>query len=314
MTLRIRRLGAIDKIAMASLAAIFLIAPLALGLTRLIPMYDQILHATGPLPSFEVATIRPWQRPAPPPPGEEIIHARVEQLSTDGPSGQTIDRVQFIGQTELLIASAYNLPIGSEGSRIIGSPDWASNEDIRYEIQAKIEPSVFAAMRTKTAAQQRKQVELLEQSLLAERFKLKVHFETRQMQTFALVVAKGGSKLTPAKAGEDNKLEAVNRGENNEIAATSVTTEQLVHFPVLLSGREVGGHPIVDQTGLEGRYDFTLRWSSQQSPDPGSGQENRADAPTFFTAVQEQLGLRLVPSKGPVEVIVIDHIERPTEN
>ncbi len=314
MTLRVRRLGAIDKIALGLFAAIVMITPLALGLTRFVPMYAQILHATGPLPSFEVATIRLWKRPPAPPPGEEIISARVEKLSPEGLSGQASDRVHFVGQAELLIASAYNLPVGSEGSRIVGSPDWASNEDNRYEVQAKIEPSAFAVMRTNTAAQQWEQVQLMEQSLLAERFKMKVHFETRQMQTFALVVAKGGSKLTPAKVNEDNELAATNRGEDDELTAASVTMEQLVHFPILMSGREINGRPIVDQTGLKGKYDFTLKWSSQQSPDPSSGQASRADTPTFFTAVQEQLGLKLVPSKGPVEVIVIDHIERPTEN
>ena len=307
MTLHIRRLGTLDKIALASLAAIALTVPVALGLTRLIPLYDQILHSTGPLPSFEVASIRPWKRPPPPPPGEQVISERVEKRS----SVRTSDRIQFIGQAELLIASAYNLPIGSERSRIIGSPDWASNEENSYEVQAKIESSIFAAMQSKTAAQQREEVELMEQSLLAERFKLKVHFERRQMQTFALVVAKSGPKLTSAKNGEINKLAAVSRGEETEMTATSVTMDQLVHFPIGISGPEIGGHPIVDQTGLKGTYDFTLKWSSQQS---AAGQENRADAPAFFTAIQEQLGLKLVPSKGPVEVIVVDHIERPTEN
>jgi uncharacterized protein (TIGR03435 family) len=307
MTLRIRRLGALDKIALASLAVIGLTAPMALGLARLTPLYDQILHATGPLPSFEVATIRPWKRPLPPS-GEQVISERVEILAPAGSSVQRSDRIHFIGQAELLIASAYNLPIGSERSRIIGSPDWASNEENGYEVQAKIESSILAAMQSKTGAQQREEVQLMEQSLLAERFKLKAHLETRQMPTFALVVARGGPKLISTKNGEINKLAAVSRGEETEMTATSVTIDQLAHF---LSGGEIGGHPVVDQTGLKGTYDFTLKWSSQQS---AAGHEDRADAPAFFTAIREQLGLKLVPSKGRVEVIVVDHIERPTEN
>lgn len=308
MTLRIRRLGALDKIALASLAVIGLTAPVALGLTRLTPLYDQILHATGPLPSFEVATIRPSKRPLPPPPGEQVIRERVEILPAAGSGMQTSDRIQFVGQAELLIAWAYNLPAGSERSRIIGSPAWASNEENSYEVQAKIESSILAAMQSKTGAQQREEVQLMEQSLLAERFKLKAHVETRQMPTFALVVARGGPKLTSTKNREINKLAAVSRGEETEMTATSVTIDQLARF---LSEGEIGGHPIVDQTGLKGTYDFTLKWSSQQS---AAGQENRADAPAFFTAIREQLGLKLVPSKGRVEVIVVDHIERPTEN
>jgi uncharacterized protein (TIGR03435 family) len=71
---------------------------------------------------------------------------------------------------------------------------------------------------------------------------------------------------------------------------------------------------VVDQTGLTGAYDFTLKWRSEQSVAASDNQEDGADAPSLFTALQEQLGLRLVPSKAPVEVIVIDHIERPSEN
>jgi bla regulator protein blaR1 len=71
---------------------------------------------------------------------------------------------------------------------------------------------------------------------------------------------------------------------------------------------------VVDQTGLKGAYNFTLKWRSEQSVAASTGQQDGDDAPSLFTALQEQLGLRLVPSKAPVEVIVIDHIERPSEN
>jgi bla regulator protein blaR1 len=88
--------------------------------------------------------------------------------------------------------------------------------------------------------------------------------------------------------------------------ATATTLDQWIHSP-FLSGRAV-----VDQTGLKGTYDFTLTWS--ESLASGAGQESGTDAPSLFTAVQEQLGLKLVPTKAPVEVIVIDHIEKPSAN
>jgi uncharacterized protein (TIGR03435 family) len=177
-------------------------------------------------------------------------------------------------------------------------PDWLGSDD--YEIQAKIEDSLYAAMQKMTPAQQREQVNLMNQSLLADRFKLKVHFETREMPGFALVIAKGGPKLTPAKDGESSRLSV----RQNEMTAKAITLDQWIHSPFL------GGRMVVDQTGLKGTYDFTLSWSEQS----GAGQENGTDAPSLFTAVQEQLGLKLVPTKGPVEVIVIDHIEKPSEN
>jgi uncharacterized protein (TIGR03435 family) len=223
------------------------------------------------------------------------------------PGGQSTDRVHMILPVMILIESAYNLPPDSK--RVVGGPDWL-RQDIQYEIQAKIEDSLFAAMKKMTPAQQREQVDLMEQSLLADRFKLKVHFETREMPVYALVVAKGGSKLTPAKDGEPTRLTRLNNGQGNEMVATAVTLDQFVHSPLL----KPGGRQVVDQTGLKGAYDFTLKSGSDQLVAAGIGQESEANAPSLFTAIQEQLGLRLIPSKAPLEVIVVDHIEKPSEN
>jgi bla regulator protein blaR1 len=86
------------------------------------------------------------------------------------------------------------------------------------------------------------------------------------------------------------------------VTAAGVTMEKFAQSPFM----PVGGHPVVDQTGLKGRYDFTLKWAQEGG---GDSQE-----PGLFTAIQEQLGLKLVPAKAPVEVIVVDHVEKPSEN
>jgi bla regulator protein blaR1 len=273
----------------------------------MIPMHAQILHATGPLPSFEVATIKPWQRPpAPPPPPDGSAPVKVMKISPGKPGGQSTDRVHMILPVMILIESAYNLPPDSK--RVVGGPDWL-RQDIQYDIQAKIDDSLFASMQKMTPAQQREQVDLMQQSLLADRFKLKVHFETRDMPVYALVVAKGGPKLTPAKDGEPTRFGMVNNEQGAELVATSVTLDQLVHAPFF----KPGGREVVDQTGLKGSYDFTLKSGAEQISTSQTGQEG-GDAPSLFTAIQEQLGLKLVPSKAQVEVIVIDHIERPSAN
>jgi len=278
----------------------------------MIPTHAQILHAGGPLPSFEVATIKPWKpraapspQPVAPPAGDGTAELKPKlpaKIAPGNGGGQATDRVHSILSARLLIAFAYNVPFGFERIRVVGGPDWMGSDD--YEIQAKIEDSLFAAMQKMTPAQQREQVDLMEQSLLADRFKLKVHFETREMPAYALVVAKGGAKLTPAKDGEVSRLSMA----GNEMTAMATTLDQWIHSP-FLNGREV-----VDQTGLKGTYDFTLTWGSERLSAAGAGQEGGTDAPSLFTAVQEQLGLRLVPTKAPVEVIVIDHIEKPSEN
>jgi uncharacterized protein (TIGR03435 family) len=205
---------------------------------------------------------------------------------------------------EILITSAYNLPPGS-GKRIVGGPEWLRQDIDQYEIQAKIDDTQFAAMQKMPPAQQREQIALMEQSLLADRFKLKVHFETRELPIYTMVIAKGGPKLTPAKEGEPTKLSAL----NGQLIATAVTLEQFVHSPLL--GPATHGRPVIDQTGLKGAYDFTINSSPEQSTTPDATAETD---PPMFTAIQQQLGLRLVPSKGPVDVIVIDHIEQPTAN
>lgn len=273
------------------------------------PIHAQILHPTTPLPSFEVATIKPWQpHPTPPPPPPDATSdpkpARPAKVAPGPPGGQSTDRVHTILPASLLIAFAYNLPAGSE-NRILGGPAWLNDQDNQFEIAAKIDDAAFASMQKMTPAQQRTQVDLMEQSLLADRFKLKVHFETRDMPAYTLVVARGGPKLTPAKDGETSKLSFNNVDQNNQMTAVATTLDQWIHSPFL------AGRNIVDQTGLTGAYDFTLTWVPDAT---AATQEKPSDAPTFFTAIQKQLGLKLVPAKVPVEVIAIDHIEKPSAN
>ena len=220
------------------------------------------------------------------------------------------DRVHMILPISILITSAYNLPVGSE-SRILGGPDWLRQDIDQFEIQAKIEDSEYAAMQKMTLAQQHERVALMEQSLLADRFRLKVHFETREMPVYALVVAKSGAKLNPAKNEQPSRISTLGNQQGSEMTAIGVTLEQFVRSPLLTGA--AGGRPVVDQTGLKGAFDFTLKWTPEQLSASAAAKEV-ADAPSFFTAIREQLGLLLVPSKAPVEVIVIDHIEQPSAN
>ena len=213
---------------------------------------------------------------------------------------QETDRIHFIGQVGLFIMKAYNLPIASE-RRILKGPQWVESESDRYEVEAKIDASQFAAMQKMTPEKQQEQVALMEQSLLAERFNLKVHFEIRgETPVYALVVAKGGPKLTPSKAGETTSLSA----RKNEITAQAVTLNQFVHSPLWAP---IGDRFVLDQTGLTGTYDFTLKWRSDPLDESG-------DLPDLFDAIREQLGLKVIDAKTPLEVIVIDHIERPSKN
>jgi uncharacterized protein (TIGR03435 family) len=269
------------------------------------PTHAQILHATAPLPSFEVATVRPWQpAPTPPQPPGAPVRMPVKIAPGSGVHGQVSDQVHFTGQVSLLIALAYNLRVGTESSHIVGMPAWADSESCRYKVDAKIDDAHFSAMQQMSPAKQHEQVELMEQSLLAERFKLKVHFETRMLSAFNMVTVKGGPKLTPARPGETLWLTATTTANGTQVTARAATLNDWIDSPFL------GGREVVNQTGLEGAYDFTLTYS----PRAEAVVDDTSAAPVLTTAIEDQLGLKLVPTKAPVEVIVIDHIEKPTEN
>jgi bla regulator protein BlaR1 len=310
MTPRLAELTLARKIALAVFAITVIAVPVAFGIVRMIPIYAQILHATAPLPSFEVATIK-LQKPVPlPPPGEEIIHQEtITGGLPGGLVGRASDRVHMTMTTNMLIATAYNIS-GSSQSRIVGGPAWLNAD--RYEIEAKVDDSMNVAMQKMPTAQRREQVELMEQSLLADRFKLKLHFETREMPAYALVVGKSQSKLTAAKDGEVMKLSVVAREGGSELTVTAVTIDQLVHSPFFATNPVLGARLVVNRTELKGAYDFTLKWGPEQPAE--AGQESVVADPPLFSAIQQQLGLKLERTKGPAEVLVIDQIERPSEN
>ena len=294
---------------------LILIGALACGL----PVRGQVLHASGPLPSFEVVSIKPMKGMAglPPPgagggPGGEQIISQI-QIRGGMPTGVpkvASDRMHLVMAVRILIASAYNLPMLSPKSQMEGGPEWMDTN--RYEIDAKIEEGMNAAMQKMAPAERQQQVELMEQSLLADRFKLKVHFETRELPEYALVVVKGGPKMTAAKEDEAKQMSVRGTAQGSEMKATAQTVVDLARM--LQMQPEMNGRLVVDQTGLTGAYDFAMKWTREQGADAEAAGSVGGDASTYFTALQEQLGLKLVPTKGPMEVVVIDHIELPSEN
>ncbi len=253
----------------------------------------QAIQPREPMPSFEVVSIRPWS-PAPVAEGAR----KPVKVAPAGAAPAITDRVHFIGQIELLIGAAYGLP--PSDSRILGGPEWMRSESDRYEVTGKIDEAHYAAMQKLSSAEQREQVSLMEQSLLADRFKFKAHIETRETPQYALVIAKNGSRLERAPNDAQTRLALARNGGVSEIQATAVSMGELARAPFLrMDNRE-----IVDKTGLQGRFNFTVKFSAN----------GETEAPALATALQEQLGLRLIPENGPAEVVVIDHIERPSGN
>jgi uncharacterized protein (TIGR03435 family) len=160
------------------------------------------------------------------------------------------------------------------------------------------------------------------QSLLEERFGLKVHRETKEGPIYSMVVAKGGLKLRESKPVDSDDLRNADGTPMQGTAQLTrsgfvVRSYSAPKIAILLS--QEAKRPVVDKTGLTGIYDFTLEWDRQLAVTAPPNGDEGDDAPdvggiSFFSAIQKQLGLRLVPDKGPVETIVIDHVERPSGN
>jgi uncharacterized protein (TIGR03435 family) len=202
----------------------------------------------------------------------------------------------------ILIMQAFNV----RDHQITGLPGWALAD--RYDVNAKAEGGVDRIPQD--------QFRLMLQALLKDRFQLKFHNETKEMQVYDLVVGKDGHKLKPNTAGGENQqMMRMGRGQ---LSATGITVAGLAQQLTSALGRTV-----IDKTGLTGQFDFTLEFTPEAAhggmpglppPPPGTITGTDAGGPTIFTAVQEQLGLKLESGKGPVPLLVVDSVSKPTEN
>ena len=246
-------------------------------------------------------------------PAYEVVSIKQDEL--DGPFeiNYMADRLLAVNvPLQAILRNAY----GDAANRIVGLPGWVGSE--RYDIEAKVAGSDVTAYQKLTPEQRR----LMLQVVLVDRFKLKTHFETIEFPEYALVVMKNGPKLKEAKAGDAYP----NGPKNPDGSPIGSGMFWSVRSPSIGQGvsmeelaRTLGGpqsgqavdRPVVDKTGLTGRYDFTLEFARET---PGGASLSGASGPSIFAAIQEQLGLKLEPTKGPMKTLVIDHIERPSAN
>lgn len=229
------------------------------------------------LPQWDVVSVKPAQMPC----SQSMLQPTPDGMKVECLSVQTLVKFAF-GITE--------------DSRILGGPSWLKENF--YSIDAKVSGE-DAAAEAQVSGEQRL---LMLRALLADRFMLKSHRETKDLPIYALVVAKGGSKMKEASP-EEVALSRIRTKGKGELDAVATSIDFLPQYLTSELDR-----PVVDKTGLTGKYDFTLRFA------PGTSVEPDSDAASIFTAVQEQLGLKLEPSKAPLGVLVIDHVEKPGAN
>jgi uncharacterized protein (TIGR03435 family) len=190
-------------------------------------------------------------------------------------------------------------------TQVLGGPGWLDSD--KYNIVAKPEA---AGQPTTT------QWKIMLQKMLADRFGLTFHRETRTLSVYALTTAKGGAKLLPTAEDSGDEVGDISFAELGKLDARHASVADFVHS----MQKNVLDRPIVDQTALSGRYDFALSWVPDEFQfsgvrTPGGPQiPSNTDGADLVTATREQLGLQLKATRAPTEVIVIDHAEKPTDN
>ncbi len=182
---------------------------------------------------------------------------------------------------------------GVQKSQLVGEPDWVKTEkwDVDGVPDVEGEPDL-------------RQLREMMQKILKERFGMELHREQREMPVFALTVAKGGPKMTPNTSDPNGWMDQQNSAANGR-DVENLKNASMPDLAEILQFR--CNRPVVDQTGLKGRYDFKLQWTIDEA------RATDADAPPgLFTAIKEQIGLKLEPVKAQAEVLVVDKVERPS--
>jgi uncharacterized protein (TIGR03435 family) len=200
-----------------------------------------------------------------------------------------------------LITFAY----GIHPRQVIGAPSWVESEKYDLEAQPDGEGQPNQA-----------QWKIMLQKLLADRFKFTFHRDKKELSVYAVTVGKAGPKLTPS-TGDPNGLPAL--FFPGKLGALNARNSNMGDFAGLLQGA-VLDRPVLDQTGIKGRYDFTLNWTPDQFQFTGFGgvpPQTEPDAnpnPDLYTAIQQQLGLKIESTKAPAEVFIVDTVEKPSGN
>jgi uncharacterized protein (TIGR03435 family) len=244
---------------------------------------------------FALTAFAPAQIPPPPERKAEFEVASVKAAKDDGDHDWDTDkgllRIHNFSMKRL-IAQAWQV----DESLVVAAPNWSDSES--YDITARI-PAEFVDLKPSKVPE-------MMQALLADRFQLRFHRETRQTSGFTLVVAKRGPKMEPAKPDAEG---STTHGTRNHLTAQNISMQQLA---ARLSRMPEIGQIVVDRTGLAGRFNFELDWLPER---PGYKPEaNTDDLPTIFAAIQERLGLKLESAKVPIEAVVIDRAEKPESN
>jgi uncharacterized protein (TIGR03435 family) len=241
----------------------------------------------------------------------EVSAVKASKAGSDG-SDSDFENGRFTATNcsvkTLIEFEGYGIP----ESRILGGPKWIGTE--KFDIEAKMEGGAVSRLNALPNEERRKQTRAMFQQLLADRFKLAVHWESRELPVYAMVAAKKGRVFKATKEPDGHSGTSSN---NEKFSARGLTMGQLADALTREFALELG-RPVIDKTGVEGRFDFDMKWTRDSDTggmkDGLQGVTPTDAGPSIFTAIQEQMGLKLESTKGPVQVLIIDHAEMPAEN
>jgi bla regulator protein blaR1 len=299
-----RKLDFSRKLLITTAAVLAIAIPLLFGVLNATPVRAQTDDAAT-TPTFQSFSIKPSQEANPLPTYAGSGKHMIKMMF--GPDGFFAANVTM----SALIQEAY----GIQANQIAGGPDWLNTD--RFDVGAKLENAGPRPEKYHSIIRQLLQAELTQHTQLA------VHTETKDLHTYALVVADGGSKLQPAPTSDNSEggegMMGVHRmmmqkGPSGQVVGLSAQGTPMTNFADQLSLQL--GTPVLDRTGLKGNYNFNLQWAAQATPNASENPapENTDSAQSISTAIEQQLGLKLVPQTQPMPVVVIDHIEKPAEN
>ena len=223
----------------------------------------------------------------------------VASVKPSDPNDTRGQHINFRGRHVVLLDTTVEqfllLGYGVQKSQLAGEPDWVKTQ--RWDVDGIADAEGVPSL---------KQLQSMMRKILAERFGLQAHHEQREMPVFALTVAKGGPKII-ANTSDPNGWMNQQNSEANGRHVEDLKNASMADLALILQFHV--DRPIVDQTGLKGRYDFKLQWTMDEA------QTAAADAsPGLFTAIQDQIGLKLERVKAPADTLVIDKVERPGAN
>ena len=302
-----RKLDFTRRLLLSVLALAAVAVPVGFGVLHATPSRAQSADESASTGSVESASIKPSALNTPTYAGSKQHMIRMMY----GPDGFQAANVTL----KALLEEAYQV----QASQISGGPDWL--DSAAFDVQVKLAKADTNAPPSK---QQMLQLRQALQKLLAEHTSLVLHSETKTLPIYALEVGENGSKLRPSLSGDSDEVKGagpvrfghqqmrmeIGGNQVYGIGAAGISTDDLAQH----LSRQLGT-PVVNKTGLQGRYDFNLNWSNATgNSGAGDASSGNPGAPSLFTAVQEQLGLKLDPQNAPMQVLVIDRVEKPIEN